>query len=225
MNTVYTLHAKKPKFDKIQKKSSVTGDNLGGAPLKSETVSHTLVVVAMVSSITASVLYNWKTFAGGASPNITSWFLWATITVLNFTSYKSMSKDWIKSALPTTNSLFCILTFFVALCFGKVHAFNGYDIAVLTIGVIAASVWYVFRSSKAGNLLVQVALAVAFIPTFISVTAAPGNEIALSWFLWANGFLFQALVVIWRWKKEWVELVYPVGGVVLHFTVGILALA
>jgi len=192
--------------------------------LRSETLSRALVAIAMLSSITGFALYNWKTFAGDASPNITSWFLWGTITVLNFTSYKAMSGDWVKSALPTTNSLLCVTTFFFALFFGKAGALGEYDIAVLTTGVIAAIVWWWFRSSRRANLLVQVALSVAFIPTFISVTGDPGSEIAFSWFLWANCFFFQTLVVVLRWKKEWAELVYPVSGFGLHLAVGVLAL-
>jgi len=190
----------------------------------SDRVSRFFVAAAMLASITASVIYNWKTFGGEASPNITSWFLWATITVLNFTSYRSMSGDWLKSTLPTSNSLFCVLTFFVALFFGKIYAPNAYDIAVLTLGSAAAFVWWRFRSSKKANLLVQAALCIAFTPTFFTVVADPSTEIALSWFLWAAAFLIQAIVVILRWKKEWAELAYPVGGVLLHFAVGILAL-
>lgn len=193
--------------------------------LKSDTVARSLAALAGILSISAFAIYNWKIFAGEASPNITSWFLWGTLTILNVTSYKAMTHDWVKSALPTINSTLCLLTFFFTLFFGKVHGLGGYDIAVLIIGVTAVVVWWLFRSSKSANLLVQVALAVAFIPTYLSVIADPSTEIALSWFLWAACFLLQTVVVILRWKKEWVELVYPLSNFGLQFALGILALA
>ncbi len=77
-----------------------------------------LTLVTSLVQILGFVIYDLQAFKRMSKPNVTSWAIWAGITILNFTSYRSMSGDWMVSLLPTVSSIFCILTFFVAIAKG-----------------------------------------------------------------------------------------------------------
>ena len=64
-----------------------------------EEKSRMLALIAGLLSVTAFALYNWRNLVGEARPNVSSWAVWAFITVLNFTSYKKLTGDWVKSLL------------------------------------------------------------------------------------------------------------------------------
>lgn len=183
-----------------------------------------LSVLAGLLSISAFCLYNQKILTGAAHPNITSWGLWAFMTVLNFTSYQAMSRDWLKNIVPTIGSIMCILTFIVTLYQGEWKAFERSDIFVLVIGVTASFLWWGLKSPTVANLMLQVGLSIGFIPTIRSVWYQPANEHALCWFMWTLSFVLQATVVIMRWKGKKADLVYSVNCTWLHLLVGLLAL-
>lgn len=152
------------------------------------------------------------------------------MTLLNFTSYKAMSKDWVKSVLPTISSVQCILTFFLALFQGQWKELGWGDIGALIVGIIASVLWWKLKksdkdtASMVANLMLQLGITIGFIPTFQSVWVRPQSEIALCWFLWTVSFAFQTAVVILRWKGQKRDLVYPINCLWLHLVVGLLAL-
>jgi Ca2+/Na+ antiporter len=179
-------------------------------------------------NVLAYSIYNWQTFKGQASPNMTTWAVWSFMSILNFTSYKSMTKDGWKSLLPTISGIQCILTFVLVLFQGQLKVLGLNDAIVLVIGIIASWVWWVDKKKDEGsmiaNLMVQVGVTVGFISTFQSVWVHPESETALCWFLWTISFAFQTGVVILRWKGQKRDLVYPINCLWLHFVVGLLAL-
>lgn len=183
-----------------------------------------LAYTTLLCSIIAFVIYNWQMLLGQSSPNAASWTIWAFITILNFTSYKAMSKDWIKSLLPTLNSLLCILTFVIAIYRGRLAALSSYDIIALGLGVATSVVWWQTKSATKAQMLLQVCVAIGFIPTYISVWSNPSNERLLGWVLWSVMFALQIIVVRLRWRGQKMDMLYPVNCLILHATVPILAL-
>ena len=188
-------------------------------------------ILAGLLNVLAFTIYNWQTLEGNAHPNIASWAVWSFMTILNFTSYKSMSKDWVKSILPTISSIQCVLTFFLALFLGRWKQLGWCDVNALIIGIIASLMWWVLKksdkdnkASTSANLMLQLGITVGFIPTLQSVWSLPQTENALCWFVWSISFLFQTIVVILRWKGQKQDLVYPVNCLWLHFIVALLAL-
>ncbi len=147
-----------------------------------EEKSRGLAALASFLSIAAFVLYNWKTFVGQTHPNVSSWGVWAFITILNFTSYKKLTNDWVKSVLPTGNAVMCILTALLALRTGSsFRALNSIDQVCLLIGICAGACWWIFKSKDFAETLVQIILEVAivigFIPTIIGVIHNPDAEL------------------------------------------------
>ena len=179
---------------------------------------------ALVLHIFAFGLYEWNLIVGDARPNAASWAIWGFITILNFTSYRAMSRDWVKSILPTVGSLLCILTFVIALVRGRFATPTVYDLSVMTIGLCAALVWWWTRRASIAQILLQIGIAIGFIPTFGTVWVDPTSEPAACWLLWAIAFSLQTLVVLMRWQGQKTDLLYPVNCTGLHLAVGILAL-
>lgn len=181
-------------------------------------------------SVLAFGIYNRQILQGNAVPNIASWAVWSFVTLLNFTSYKAMSKDGWKSFLPTISSIQCVLTFFLALFYGEVKGLSLSEGAVLVLGVVAGLSWWKLKSSSeekaatTANMMLQFCIFVGFIPTFQAVWMMPKNEAALCWFLWTASFLMQTVVVGLRWQGKVRELVYPINCAILHLAVALLAL-
>ena len=190
-------------------------------------LSERLAIVAGLLSVASNGSYVLQVITGAVKPAAVSWGLWSLITVLNFGSYKSMSRNWVKSGLSLLGSIQCILIFVTALFVGTVGRIDRFDIAVAAIGVIAAVTWHSLKRhgfAKAphlANLIVQVALTVGFIPSFRSVWANPNGESALCWFGWTLMFAVQTAVVRLNSKEratptQWEEFVYPVNSTLLH---------
>jgi hypothetical protein len=186
-------------------------------------LSTTLAVLAPVLNILGFVLYHRSIFRKGSNPNVASWGTWALVTILNFTSYQEMSKDWAKSAMPTIGSVLCISTFVVALIKGELKRLNVFDSTALCLGVAAGIWWWQSQSATYGNLLLQLSLHIGFVPTIRNVWSEPEKEDALPWFVWTGAFALSCLVTILRWKQA-SDFAYPVGMLVAHALVGCLAL-
>ncbi len=183
-----------------------------------------LAILASLLNIVGFVVYNKQVFTGKNTPNITSWGIWAFVTVLNFLSYKTMSDDWVKSIFPTISSLMCIATFLVVFVMGKFDRVSKYDVIAMMLGVVAGLVWWWFESATYANLLLQLAIAIGFVPTFRSVWASPKSEKPLPWFIWSVGFAVGVIVVLMRWNNQYQDVVYYADCVVLHLAVALMAL-
>lgn len=182
-----------------------------------------LVVLINLIQIGAYALYNKDILRNRSVPNRASWGIWAFITILNFTSYGSMSKDWMKSLLPTISSILCVLTFVLTFFKQKKVKFSRWDLAALGLGLLAGLIWFLLKSATYANLILQFALTIGFVPTIRCVYKNPKSEKSLSWFLWSCAFLLSIVVVISRWNGQWQELVYPTNALLWHVVVWLLS--
>lgn len=184
----------------------------------------TVLILALITSlvqIIGFVIYDVQAFRKMSKPNIATWILWAGISILNFTSYRSMSGDWMKSLLPTVSSAFCVLTFFVAIMKGgKLSKLNKLDTAALILGAIATLTWFFLKSATYANLIIQAAVLIGFIPTWRTAK----SERPLPWFVWTAVYVLGVIVVAMRWTGHWQDLVYPVMCLFAHLAVGIIAM-
>lgn len=181
-------------------------------------------VLAGLLSILAFVLYNWKNFAGQTHPNISSWAVWACISILNFTSYRKLTGDWVKSVLPTTNSIMCISTALLALRTGSLESLSSIDKICFCLGVVAGTSWWLFKSASFAQIILQITIVIGFIPTLVGVWGRPSSEPVLSWCLWTGAFITQYFAVMFTWSGKQIEFLYPVNMMVFHGAVFVLAL-
>jgi hypothetical protein len=186
--------------------------------------SRMCAVFAGCLSVVAFVLYNSRNLTDVTHPNISSWMVWACITILNFTSYRKLTGDWVKSVLPTANSIMCITTALLAIHTGSVRSLSGTDQICLLLGVIAGMCWWIFKSASFAQIILQVAVVVGFIPTLTGTWIDPSSEPSLSWCLWVGSFVAQYFAVKFTWGGKKTEFLYPVNMIVFHGIVFLLAL-
>jgi hypothetical protein len=182
-----------------------------------------LAAFASVVHIAAYGIYSRQILAGAVRPNAASWAVWSFVTVLNFTSYRSMSGDWVKALLPTAGGLACILTFVVALFAGTARRLDSFDKTALALGLVASLAWWQFDSATYANLILQLCIAIGFVPTYRGLWDNPRNELPLCWRMWTLAYLLTIAVVILRWNGQYQDLAYPILSFLLHGGVAIMA--
>lgn len=180
------------------------------------------IFTGLLTSV-AYMLYNVGILFGDTHPNVSSWFVWAFITVLNFTSYQSMTGDWVKSLLPTTNSIMCILTALLALPVGSFRSLEQIDIVCFVIGVIAGLLWITSKRSAVAQIILNIAIAVGGIPTIVGMINGTHREPWLPWLIWSVTYVLQYLVVKFRSGKG-LDFLYAINCIVMHSAVFVLAL-
>jgi hypothetical protein len=185
-------------------------------------------LLAGTLSLIAFVAYSWKTLTGQNHPNISSWIVWSFLTILNFTSYKKLTGDWVKSILPTANAVMTLITLICAFITGAWRSLSGIDEVCLTIGMTAGILWWILQERKdiAGivQILLQTAVVIGFIPTFIGTYHSPHSELLFSWLLWTLCFIAQVISVRYTWSGKYLEFLYPVLMIICHGIVFILAM-
>jgi hypothetical protein len=181
-----------------------------------------LGITAGAMHVVAFALYNKQMLQGTSVPNAATWTLWTFLTVLNVTSYAAMSGDVVKSILPATSSLACILTFLFSLYKGKLSRIDAWDGIALVIGVVSGLAWWWYHSATYANLILQLSIAISFVPTYRGVWKNPAVERAFPWYLWSSAYILSIVVIALRWEGQYQDLVYPVNCLLLHVAVGLL---
>lgn len=192
-------------------------------------ISWRISVSASVMSLLAFFLYNSKIVSGNSQPNLGSWLVWSFVTILNFTSYRSMTGSWSKSLLPTVNSLACILTSCILIAKGYRLVFLGIiDQWCLGLGLIASLCWWVLKRKNYAEMIVQIILEIALtigaIPTLVSVWHVSTHEPWFPWCLWAISYAIQIYVVSMSWRGKLIDFLYPVNMLFFHGLISVLAL-
>jgi len=183
-----------------------------------------LGAIAGLIHIVAFLIYNKQMLQGTSRPNIATWTLWLFISTLNCISYIVMSKDWVKGLLPIMSSLACIATFIFSVFKGKLSKLNLWDSIALVVGIIAVLVWWRYRSATHANLILQISIAISFVPTYRGVWKDTSTEKSWPWFIWSSAYILTITVVFLRWQGQYQDLVYPINCLLLHSGVGISSL-
>jgi len=181
-----------------------------------------LSIIAGLMHVVAFALYNKQMLQGTSIPNAATWTLWSFLTVLNVSSYLVMSGDMVKSILPIASSFACIGTFMFSLYKGKLSRVDIWDGSALAIGVVSGLVWWWYHSATYANLILQLSVAISFVPTYRGAWKNPANEKAFPWYLWSSAYILSIFVIVLRWRGQYEDLVYPVNCLILHATVGLL---
>ncbi len=193
-------------------------------------MSKFLAVLAALALLCAYTIYNWQILFGDKTPSIAAWVLWSFLVLLNISSYWKMSKDWAMTLLSIASGLACLGTTVVVVAKGG--GFGSLDKlgwTILGVGILACLVWYRYKKADYASAIVVVAVAIGFIPIFQGMHAGTVRETSsIPWFVWTTGYALGTVVVLLRWsetkKRNWFELVYPLGCVLLHLPVALLTM-
>ena len=179
------------------------------------------IILALISALGTTLAYldyNRVVLKGETKPNGATWAIWSAIALISTSSYFASTGDIWKCLIPLLNIILCIGTFVLALMGGKFKKLDATDWCALAIGIIASIVWKLTTAGCA-NLIVQVAIIIGFIPTWHGVWESPSREKPRPWWIWCVSYSVAGIVVILRWKHQWIDLVYPVLCVFLHASV------
>lgn len=186
-------------------------------------VSLVLAVVAALLHAGAYLLYSVQTKLGRSKPNPVSWSVWAFLAILNALTFKEMS-GWVPALQFMTGSVACFCTFIYALFVGKLTwpKRGAREWKFFGVGIIAAMVWFIFRSAEGANMLLLLGFVFSFKPTYEGVEADPNKETALPWTIWtvAFGVTIINLIVL---HKGWVSFVTPSVMVIAHGAIAVLS--
>lgn len=177
-----------------------------------------LAILSGLGTTLAYLDYNRVVLSGETKPNGATWAIWSAIALISSSSYLASTGDFWKSIIPLVNILLCIGTFVLALVSGKFKKLDVTDWCALAIGIVATLVWKLTTASYA-NLIVQAAIIIGFIPTWHGVWQNPSREKPRPWWIWSISYCIAGIVVIMRWKGQWIDLVYPWLCVPLHASV------
>lgn len=186
-------------------------------------LSQVLGVVSSLIYCIGYLCYNLGIFKGTTSANKATWGIWSSIAVVNMGSYIKATRDLWKSLIPILDLLLCALTLVIALVKGRNEGLDKWDKRALWVGCLSVIVWAIFKSATWANVVVQVSIAFALIPTWRAVWQKPEKENSLPWLLWSASYALAIVVVILRWSGKSIDLVYPINGLILHLSVPVLA--
>lgn len=181
-------------------------------------------LTASILNLVGYILYIRDLRRGNTRPNLASWLVWMGITLLSVSTYTRGTGDVVKSLFSWSILVVNIVTFSFIMKRAKFSSLSRLDVSALVIGGLAGVVWFFTQSAWWGNMLVQVAIVIGGVPTIFSVWHHPTNERPLPWLLWGGAFVCLFLVITTRWTGKPVELVYPIIGILLYGSIGLLAL-
>ena len=181
-----------------------------------------LGITAALLHIIAYILYNKQMRAGQSQPNIASWSIWAFLAILSAFTYHEMSGDTVAALQFFAGSVACVVTFFYALGIGKFSWPRLKEWGLFGLGVLAAFVWWIFRSATGANIIIVIAFVISFIPTLEGVLRDPFRETPMSWMFWALAFFVTSFNVILR-EGKFIALLAPVVLLFAHGSIAVLS--
>lgn len=186
-----------------------------------------LAIIASIISGYAFFLYNEDILSKKSDPKLFTWSLMAGITILNFTSYGQLSNDTVVTLLPTINSVMTVFTaVFLAINYFKAkkefkwpNRKNRAILIAVIIAIVIVIKWENVEIAAYANIATQVGSGIAFIPTILRLQ----DEDPRPWFMWSGSFLLVFVALLLNWQEKPVALFYPLGGMVSHFTIGVIS--
>ncbi len=185
-----------------------------------EDKSRLCALAACVINIIGHLWYIWKNLDGTANPNISSWLVFSFIGLLNLSSYRKITGDWVKSVFPLVNTIFLLILLALIMRHGSFKTLGRTDLSCLILGTGAGLLWWIFKKKEFAPTLVQIILEVSmiigFIPTIVLASRNPMNESPVGWILWDISFFLQILVVRYASEGKYVEYLFPVNRTFLN---------
>jgi hypothetical protein len=151
-------------------------------------------------------------------PNSASWFIWAYGSLVEASSYFEMSGDVVKSILPMTCAVACIVTFFLIMRVGQFKKLKTLDYVCVAIDVTALIVWWVYQSATYAHLVAMSSVIISFVPIIWDTWSDPRSEKPMPWLVWTTAYAVATAVVFMRFEK-WEDVVYSGMYFVCHIPV------
>ena len=183
----------------------------------SEFFSDMCSVVASLMMLAVLVTYLKQLVEGSSTPNPATWFIWASVGIINSITYFYTAREELFQFLTTAVAAMglCII-FIYALYRGRIGKVELTEKVSFLLAAVVMVIWRVSGDPVMANLSLQVVYFVSFIPTVKGLLEHRLKEKPLPWDLAVIAYSFMILAVLLRWGIENPEaLAFPiVNGII-----------
>ena len=150
-------------------------------------------------------------------PNVIAFGIWFLADIIHLATYKEYSDFW---PVPLLMAICAGIIFIMSLLRAKKQNLtiksmlknsDWIDWTSMSIVIISIGIWIFANDSIIANLVVQISLAMGFLPVIKSITIDNKNEPINFWSIFLLGFLILLTHTIIEYK-QWEELIYPIIG-------------
>lgn len=184
------------------------------------TISVVLGFAAGATQLAGYWVYN---RGAGGKVNTGSWVIWAVGGIVDLASFFALTGDWVINILPAVCAAAAVSTFGYAYARKRFSWPDPVDWLFVGADAAITVVWY-FTNVVVANLLYQASAVASFVPMCRGLLSDKEREKPLAWLIWTLAYGLLTASVFLRLER-WEELVYPVGNVVTHIAVALIATA
>lgn len=186
-------------------------------------MSELFSILSGLAMVCFVVVYIRQIVVGASTPNPGTWIIWFVVMAMNTVTYYFVTGEslWplLTPAVVTTGLLFILAYSCVVGRFGRVGAT---EIVVLSLAGVVGVFWTTTKDPVMSNMMLQIVLAVSFIPTLFGLLRGELREASLSWdcAVLSYGLLMASVLSSANWT--WAQLAYPfLNGVVGNGSIAI----
>ncbi len=143
-------------------------------------------IITFVLMLVESIYYIYQIKKKNIQPAIATWFIFSVATFVSACSYiVATDKKWMEGVMIVSDSLFTFLTLVFTLIFThSKFQFNAFQVFYLASTCMIVVLWWFTKNAFYANLLVQLLIAIGYIPTIENLLKAQKNpESFLAWSL------------------------------------------
>jgi hypothetical protein len=174
--------------------------------------------------VAVAVTYLLQVIRGSSIPNPATWFIWLVVMVLNTVTYYFVSKRNVWVVLtPSIITLGMLVILGYSTYTGRIGKVKRVEVVCFLLAVVVGTFWLTTRKAVISNLMMQIVLAISFVPTIIGLLKGELREKALPWNLAVLSYCFLIASILVGSEWTWVQLAFPaVNGIVGNGSVALI---
>lgn len=184
-----------------------------------------LLFLANITVLIVYFTYIKQVIKGSSTPNPSTWIIWFAVTLLNALTYDQIVDSSLKGLIAKLAAILMLIIMIYSLVKGKFSSLKKIDTVALIACVIIGIFWKTTGLVNIANLLLQMILMIAFVPTIIGLIQGSGKEKPLPWILAVVAYVFQISALCLNLEGNYFSLVYPItNGLIGNGSVAVTAI-
>ncbi len=153
-------------------------------------------VIAITLSVTGYAIYLAGLQRHLVEPNRASWLIWSAATGIEAATYAAVNPHSLQSYIFALSAVACAVVTVVMWQRSRWRAPTPSETVCMSAAFAAILLWVAFHETFWAHMLVVVAVAVSFWPTWASVWEDRARERSPAWALWTLGDLATLLLAV-----------------------------
>lgn len=148
-----------------------------------------IAALGTLTIIFGDINYSREIIKGTSVPTKSSWIIFLLVSVLNLASFLATKVDLISGMPIISDTIFYVVILAILFFHSPVKtSLKKFELYYLMGAIICMIFWLVSNNSFIANILTQIILALAYIPTMHNILKAKKSEESLvSWIAWTCG--------------------------------------